>query len=84
MGQRAARRPQVHERRLEQEVRHAGRVDVRVALDLARQMALVVVGDKKWQEWMVKIMDPFTRRTDERFFDLDRLEDAWQWIKEGD
>jgi hypothetical protein len=41
------------------------------------------VGDKKWQEWMVKIMDPFTRRTDERFFDLEQLDNAWQWIKEG-
>ena len=41
------------------------------------------VGDKKWQEWMVKIMDPFTRRTNERFFDLEQLDNAWQWIKEG-
>jgi hypothetical protein len=40
------------------------------------------VGDKKWQEWMVKIMDPFTRRTDERYFEVDQLDDAWQWIKE--
>jgi len=42
------------------------------------------VGEKKWQRWMIKIMDPFTRRTEERFFDLEQLEDAWQWIAEGD
>ena len=38
------------------------------------------VGEKKWMEWMIKIMDPFTRRTDEKFFEPDQLEDAWQWV----
>jgi len=38
------------------------------------------IGEKKWQEWMIKIMDPFTRRTDERFFNLDQLDEAWQWV----
>ena len=40
------------------------------------------IGEKKWQEWMVKIMDPFTRRTDEKFFEPDQIEEAWQWVKE--
>lgn len=40
------------------------------------------VGDKKRLEWMVKIMDPFTRRTDERYFPLDQLDDAWAWIQD--
>jgi hypothetical protein len=39
------------------------------------------VGEKKWQEWMIKIIDPFTRRTDERFFELEKLDEAWSWIK---
>ena len=39
------------------------------------------VGEKKWQEWMIKIMDPFTRRTDERIFELEKLDEAWSWIK---
>jgi hypothetical protein len=30
---------------------------------------------------MIKIMDPTTHRTDERFFELDNLEEAWDWIK---
>ena len=38
------------------------------------------IGEKKWQVWMVKIMDPFTRRTDEKFFEMGQLEDAWAWI----
>jgi len=41
------------------------------------------IGEKKWHEWMVKIMDPFTRRTDERFFNLDQLDEAWQWVQEA-
>jgi hypothetical protein len=39
------------------------------------------VGDKKWQKWVVKIMDPLTRRTTERFFDSAYLQEAWQWVK---
>lgn len=42
------------------------------------------VGDKKWEKWMIKLMDPFTRRTDERFFAMDQLEEAWSWIKEAE
>ena len=63
----------------------AAKADFKLGTQQYRQVEKAAfVGEKKWQEWMVKIMDPFTRRTDERFFDLDRLEDAWQWIKEGD
>jgi hypothetical protein len=40
------------------------------------------VSDKKWQGRMIKIMDPFTRHTEERVFEADQLEDAWSWIKE--
>ena len=40
------------------------------------------VGDEKWQKWMVKAMDPFTRRTSERFFDLEELDEAWSWVME--
>ena len=43
-----------------------------------------IVGDIKWQARMVKILDPFTRRTDERFFTLEQLEEGWQWIQEDE
>ena len=36
------------------------------------------IGEKKWQEWVVKLMDPFTR-TEERFFTPDEIDQAWQW-----
>lgn len=38
------------------------------------------VSDKKWHKWLIKVMDPFTRRTDERFFEPAQLEQAWQWV----
>ena len=40
------------------------------------------IGEKKWQAWMIKLLDPFTRRTDEKFFEPEQLEEAWEWIKE--
>jgi hypothetical protein len=38
------------------------------------------VSDKKWLERSVKIMDPFTRRTKEKNFEPDQLEEAWAWV----
>jgi hypothetical protein len=62
----------------------AAKADFKLGTHQYRQVEKAAfVGDKKWQEWLVKIMDPFTRRTDERFFDLEQLDNAWQWIKEG-
>ena len=40
------------------------------------------VSDKKWQKWAIQLMDPFTRRTTERFFDSDHLSEAWRWVKD--
>lgn len=38
------------------------------------------VSDKRWLEWTVKVMDPFTRRTKEKIFESDQLEEAWAWV----
>jgi hypothetical protein len=38
------------------------------------------VTDGKWMARTIKIMDPITRRTKEKTFDLDHLEEAWEWI----
>jgi len=32
---------------------------------------------------LIKIMDPLTRHTEERFFEADQLEEAWLWVKLG-
>lgn len=41
------------------------------------------VGDKKWQEWVVKLMAPFTR-AEERFFAPEEIDDAWEWASGQD
>ena len=38
------------------------------------------VSDKKWLEWSIKIMDPFTRRTKEKNFEPDQIDEAWAWV----
>lgn len=38
------------------------------------------VSHKRWLEWTVKIMDPFTRRTKEKIFEPDQLQEAWAWV----
>ena len=42
------------------------------------------VSDKKWLERVIKIMDPFTRRTKEKNFEPDQIEEAWAWVLEED
>ena len=37
------------------------------------------VSDKGWHKWVVKLMDPFTRRTEEKFFEPSQLQEAWAW-----
>jgi hypothetical protein len=37
------------------------------------------VSDKNWHKWVVKVMDPFTRRTQEEFFEPSQLQEAWAW-----
>ena len=39
------------------------------------------VSDKNWHKWVVKLMDPFTRRTKEEFFEPSQLEEAWAWAR---
>jgi len=38
------------------------------------------VSEVKWMERVVKIMDPFTRRTKEKNFAPDQIEQAWAWV----
>ncbi len=61
----------------------AAKADIKFGTHQYRQVEKAAfVGKKKWQEWAIKVMDPFTRRTDERFFDLEQLDEAWAWVKE--
>ena len=37
------------------------------------------VSDKGWHKWVVKLLDLFTRRTEEKFFEPSQLQEAWTW-----
>ncbi|MBU1118804.1 STAS/SEC14 domain-containing protein [Patescibacteria group bacterium] len=41
-----------------------------------------LVGDKKWEEEMAKLAKIFVF-ADARFFETSKIEDAWEWLKEG-
>jgi len=63
----------------------AAKADFRFGTHQYRQVGKAAfVSDKKWMERMVKIMDPFTRRTKEKNFEPHRLNEAWAWILEED
>lgn len=43
---------------------------------------LAMIGEKKWEEWMAKFCQPFTK-AEIRYFDQSQAEEARNWI-EGD
>lgn len=45
------------------------------------QRAAFVV-DSKWMKRAVKLLDPFTRHTEERIFAPEDVDKAWAWVKE--
>jgi hypothetical protein len=62
----------------------AAKADFRLGTQQYRQVQRAAfVGQGKGQKRLVKILDPFTRHTEERFFEHDQLKAAWQWAKEG-
>jgi len=42
---------------------------------------IVMVGDRKWEEWMAKLCKPFTKAT-VRYFDASEVDAAWAWLRE--
>ena len=40
---------------------------------------MAIVGDKKWQEWLTKLAEPFYA-IDARFFEGDEITNAWDWL----
>ncbi len=53
--------------------------DVQHAKDFSR---VAMVGEKKWEEWMTKLMKPFTS-AEVRYFDIEEREKALAWISES-
>lgn len=41
---------------------------------------IAIAGDRKWQQWATRLLNPLTRSR-MRFFDLDDTDEAWNWIE---
>ena len=41
---------------------------------------MAIVGDKKWQEWLTAVVDPFYAR-EAKFFPTDDRAMAWEWLQ---
>ena len=52
--------------------------DVRHNRDIKRA---ALVGDKRWEEWMTKVMKLFAH-AETRYFHLSEHDRAWRWIRE--
>ena len=60
----------------------AAKADFRLGTHQYRQVERAAfVGKGKGQRRLIKILDPLTRHTEERFFEHDQLEEAWNWAK---
>jgi hypothetical protein len=43
---------------------------------------IAMVGERKWQKWMVQMSKPFTKAA-VRYFDASQVDEAWAWLREG-
>jgi hypothetical protein len=43
---------------------------------------IAMVGDRRWEKWMVQVCKPFTKAT-VRYFDASQVDDARAWLQEG-
>jgi hypothetical protein len=42
---------------------------------------IAMVGDRRWEKWMVQVCKPFTKAS-VRYFDVAQVDDAWAWLRE--
>jgi hypothetical protein len=42
---------------------------------------IAMVGDRRWEKWMVQVCRPFTKAK-VRYFDASQIYDAWAWLRE--
>ena len=43
---------------------------------------IAIVGDKAWEHWMTLMAKPFMLLGSVRYFDRERLQEAWDWLRE--
>ena len=65
---------------LEGEKANAWGTDLKFGREYHKKIAkMAIVGDKKWQEWMTSLVDPFYAREAE-YFPLEERQAAWDWL----
>lgn len=42
---------------------------------------MALVGREKWLEWAASLGNHFLMKTDLRFFELSRVDEAWKWLR---
>ena len=45
---------------------------------------IAIVGDKAWEHWMTLMAKPFMLGAAVRYFDRERLQAAWDWLRENE
>lgn len=43
---------------------------------------IAIVGDKTWEKWLTKLVEPFYHSAEAKFFYPVDIEAAWKWLKE--
>ena len=43
---------------------------------------MAIVGDKPWEKWLTKLVEPFYHSVEAKFFYPTGIEAAWKWLKE--
>jgi hypothetical protein len=57
--------------------------DVKFSLKHLRDIErLAVVGDREWEQWMVRLAKPFALAK-VKYYDKHQLHEAWEWLREG-
>ena len=55
--------------------------DIKFGHEYRKKIAkMAIVGDKKWQDWMTALVDPFYAREAE-FFPIEERAAAWEWLQ---
>lgn len=56
------------------------REDLKLAFNEYKDIAKVaIVGDDRWQEWTAKLLGALTLGTQERYFEIEQMDEAWTW-----
>jgi hypothetical protein len=43
---------------------------------------MAIVGDKKWEKWLTKLVDPFYA-SQAKYFHTTEMDAAWDWLREA-